>query len=61
MYKVLYLEDVSKVEKDCIKALEDMEVKLYGEGHIIEITRSSPNGSLVPYRKLGEGRVLIIK
>jgi len=30
-YKELYLDDVSKVEKDYIKALEDMEVKLLGE------------------------------
>lgn len=31
-YKVLHLDDVSKAEKDYIKALEDMEMKLLGEG-----------------------------
>ena len=31
-YKVLHLDDVSKVEKDYIKALENMEMKLHGEG-----------------------------
>ncbi|WP_330363853.1 virulence RhuM family protein [Proteocatella sphenisci] len=31
-YKELHLDDVSKAEKDYIKALEDMEVKLLGEG-----------------------------
>ena len=30
-YRELYLDDVSKVEKDYVKALEDMEVKLLGE------------------------------
>ena len=30
-YKVLHMEDVSKVEEDYIKALEDMEMKLLGE------------------------------
>ena len=30
-YKTLHLEDVSKVEKDYIKALEDMEMRLLGE------------------------------
>lgn len=30
-YKTLHLDDVSKVEKDYIKALEDMEMKLLGE------------------------------
>jgi len=29
-YKKLHLGDVSKVEKDYIKALEDMEIKLLG-------------------------------
>jgi hypothetical protein len=31
-FKALHLEDVSNVEKDYIKALEDMEMKLLGEG-----------------------------
>ncbi|TCO72168.1 RhuM family protein [Marinisporobacter balticus] len=31
-YKSLHLEDASKVEKDYVKALEDMEMKLLGEG-----------------------------
>ena len=31
-YKSLHLGDVSKAEKDYIKALEDMEMKLLGEG-----------------------------
>lgn len=31
-YKALHLGDISKVEKDYIKALEDMEMKLLGEG-----------------------------
>ncbi|MDI6915065.1 MAG: virulence RhuM family protein [Desulfitobacteriaceae bacterium] len=31
-YKELHLDDVSKAEKDYIKALEDMEMKLLGEG-----------------------------
>lgn len=31
-FKALSLEDFSKAEKDCIKALEDMEMKLLGEG-----------------------------
>lgn len=31
-YKDLYLGDISKVEKDYVKALEDMEMKLMGEG-----------------------------
>lgn len=31
-YKVLYLGDVSKAEKDYIKALEDMERNLLDEG-----------------------------
>ncbi|WMM26035.1 hypothetical protein RBU61_05000 [Tissierella sp. MB52-C2] len=31
-YKELHLYDVSKAEKNYIKALEDMEVKLLGEG-----------------------------
>jgi hypothetical protein len=31
-YKELHLEDVSKVEKDYIKALEAMEMKLLGDG-----------------------------
>lgn len=31
-YKVLCIEDFSKVEKDYIKALEDMEMKLIGKG-----------------------------
>ena len=30
-YKALHIEDVSKVEKDYIQALEDMEMKLLGE------------------------------
>ncbi len=30
-YKAVHLEDVSKAEKDYIKALEDMEMKLLGE------------------------------
>lgn len=30
-YKELHLSDVTKVEKDYIKALEDMETKLLGE------------------------------
>ncbi|WP_182186609.1 virulence RhuM family protein [Pectinatus frisingensis] len=30
-YKILHLGDVSKAEKDYIKALEDMEIKLLGE------------------------------
>ena len=30
-YKALHLDDVSKAEKDYIKALEDMEMKLLGE------------------------------
>lgn len=29
---MLHLDDVSKAEKDYIKALEDMEMKLHGEG-----------------------------
>ncbi len=29
---MLHLEDVSNVEKDYIQALEDMEMKLLGEG-----------------------------
>ena len=31
-YKALHLEDVSMAEKDYIKALEDIEIKVYGEG-----------------------------
>ena len=31
-YKALHLDDVSIVEKDFIKALEDLEIKVYGEG-----------------------------
>lgn len=31
-FKALHLDDVSKAEKDYIKALEDMEIKLLGEG-----------------------------
>lgn len=31
-YKVLHLEDASNAEKDYVKALEDMEMKLLGEG-----------------------------
>ena len=31
-FKALYLEDVSNAEKDYIRALEDMETKLLGEG-----------------------------
>lgn len=31
-YKALNISDVSKAEKDYIKALEDMEMKLLGEG-----------------------------
>lgn len=31
-FKELHLEDVSKTEKDYIKALEDMEMRLLGEG-----------------------------
>jgi hypothetical protein len=30
-YKNSYLDDVSKVEKDYIKALENMEIKLLGK------------------------------
>jgi hypothetical protein len=30
--RLLHLEDVSNAEKDYIKALEDMEMKLLGEG-----------------------------
>ncbi|MBU5439879.1 hypothetical protein [Tissierella simiarum] len=30
-YKNLHLDDVSKVEKDYIKALENMEIKLLGK------------------------------
>lgn len=44
-YKSLHLGDVFKVEKDYIKALEDMKIKLLGEGkekagYMIEIMRS---------------------
>ncbi|MFA9466893.1 MAG: virulence RhuM family protein [Velocimicrobium sp.] len=31
-YKTLHLEEASKAEKDYVKALEDMEMKLLGEG-----------------------------
>jgi len=31
-YKTLHLEDTSKAEKDYVKALENMEMKLLGEG-----------------------------
>ena len=31
-YKALHLDDVSMAEKDYIKALEDIEIKVYGEG-----------------------------
>lgn len=30
-YKALHLDDVSKAEKDYMKALEDMEIRLYGK------------------------------
>lgn len=33
-YQALHLDNVSKVEKDYIKALEDMEMKLLGEGKV---------------------------